>query len=99
MFKKKVIERPRAKRRKRRPRAKRRKRRPRAKKRKRKKKVALANSNGNNHQQRSFERKANLELEILNQGGVLRIDSKYYFGIFFYLRNYFGRDNFSKDIE
>jgi hypothetical protein len=39
------------------------------------------------------ERKANLELEILNQGGVLSIDSKYIFG------NYFGRDNFSKDIE
>jgi hypothetical protein len=29
------------------------------------------------------ERKANLELEILNQGGVLRIDSKYIFKIFF----------------
>jgi hypothetical protein len=29
------------------------------------------------------ERKANLELEILNQGGVLRIDSKYIFRIFF----------------
>jgi hypothetical protein len=39
------------------------------------------------------ERKANLELEILNQGGVLKIDSKYIFG------NYFGRANFSKDIE
>jgi hypothetical protein len=37
------------------------------------------------------ERKANLELEILNQGGVLRIDSKYIFG------NYFGKTNFSKD--
>jgi hypothetical protein len=30
-----------------------------------------------------YERKANLELEILNQVGVLRIDSKYIFGIFF----------------
>jgi hypothetical protein len=39
------------------------------------------------------ERKANLELEILNQGGVMRIDSNYIFG------NYFDRDNFSKDIE
>jgi hypothetical protein len=47
--KKKVIERPRAKRRKRRPRAKR-----------RKKKAALANSNGNNHQQRSLRKKSKL---------------------------------------
>jgi hypothetical protein len=30
------------------------------------------------------ERKANLELEILNQGGVLRIDSKYIFRIFLF---------------
>jgi hypothetical protein len=29
------------------------------------------------------ERKGNLDLEILNQGGVLRIDSKYIFIIFF----------------
>jgi hypothetical protein len=45
------------------------------------------------------ERKAKLELEILNQWGVLRIDSKYTFRIFFYLGNYFGRTNFSKDIK
>jgi hypothetical protein len=45
------------------------------------------------------ERKVKLELEILNQWGVLRIDSKYTFRIFFYLGNYFGRANFSKDIE
>jgi hypothetical protein len=30
------------------------------------------------------ERKANLELAILNQGGVLRIDSKYIFRIFLF---------------
>jgi hypothetical protein len=45
------------------------------------------------------ERKTNLELEILNQGGVLRSDSKYIFRIVFYLKNYFGRANFSKYIE
>jgi hypothetical protein len=80
-----------------RPRAKRRKRRSRAKRGKMRRRLPILMEIIINKE--VYERKTNLELEILNQGGVLRIDSKYIFGIFFYLRNYFGRDNFSKDIE
>jgi hypothetical protein len=74
-----------------RPRVKRRKRRPRAKRRKKMRRLPILMETIINKE--VCERKANLELEILNQGKVLRIDSKYIFG------NYFGRDSFSKDIE
>jgi hypothetical protein len=80
--KKEVIKRPRAKRRKRKPRAKR-----------KKKRWRLPILMETIVTKEVCERKANLELEILNQWGVLRIDSKYIF------RNYFGRVNFSKDIK
>jgi hypothetical protein len=66
--KKEVIKRPRAKRRKMRSRAKRRK--------KRRNLPILMETIVTKG---VCERKANLELEILNQGGVLRIDSKYFF--------------------
>jgi transposase len=72
--KKEVIERPRAKRRKRRSRAKR-----------RKKWRRLPILMKTIVTKEVCERKANLELEILNQGGVLRIDSKYIFRIFFFI--------------
>jgi hypothetical protein len=70
--KKEMIERPRAKRRKRRPRAKR-----------RKKRWRLPILMETIVTKEVCERNGNLELEILNQGGVLRIDSKYIFRIFF----------------
>jgi transposase len=70
--KKEVIERSRAKRRKRRPRAKR-----------RKKRRCLPILMEIIVTKEVCERKANLELEILNQEGVLRINSKYIFRIFF----------------
>jgi hypothetical protein len=83
-----VIERSRAKRKMRRPRVKRRK--------KRRRLPILMESIVTKE---VCERKTNLELEILNQGGVLRSKSKYIFRIFFYLENYFGRANFSRYIE
>jgi gag-polypeptide of LTR copia-type len=64
--KKEIIERPRAKRRKRRPRAKRKKKRRR-----------LPNLMEIITNKEVYEIKTNLELKILNQEGVLRIDSKY----------------------
>jgi hypothetical protein len=71
--KKEVIKRPRAKRRKRRSRAKRRKIRQR-----------LSILMETIVTKEVCERRANLELEILNQWGVLRIDSKYIFKIFLF---------------
>jgi hypothetical protein len=38
------------------------------------KKVALANSNGNNHQQRSLRKKNKFGVRNFESGGVLRID-------------------------
>jgi UTP:GlnB (protein PII) uridylyltransferase len=74
-----------------RSRAKRRKKSSRAKRRKKRRRLPILMEIIINKE--VCERKINLELEILNQRGVLRIDSKYIFG------NYFGRDNFSKNIE
>jgi hypothetical protein len=65
-----------------RPRAKRRKRRSRAKRRKKRRRLSILMETIINKE--VCERKANLELEILNQGGVLRIDSKYIFRIFLF---------------
>jgi hypothetical protein len=76
-IKKEVIKRPRTKRKKRRSRAKRRK--------KRRCWSILMETIIN---KKVYERKANLELEILNQGGVLRIDSKYIFRIFLFRKLY-----------
>jgi hypothetical protein len=76
--KKEVIERRRVKRRKRRPKVKRRK--------KRRRLSILMETIINKE---VYEIKANLELEILNQGGVLRIDSKYFFRIFFLFKKLF----------
>jgi hypothetical protein len=55
--------------------------RPRAKKKKKRRRLLILMETIINKE--ICERKANLELEILNQGGVLRIDSKYFFKIFF----------------
>jgi hypothetical protein len=65
-----------------RPRANRRKRRPRDKRRKKMRRLPILMETIINKE--VCERKANLELEILNQGGVLRIDSKYIFRIFLF---------------
>jgi hypothetical protein len=73
-IKKEVIKRPRAKRRKRRSRAKKRK--------KKRRRLSILMETIINKE--VCERKTNLELEILNQGGVLRIDSKYIFRIFLF---------------
>jgi hypothetical protein len=78
-----------------RPKAKRRKSRPRAKRKKKRWRLSILIETIINKE--VCERKANLELEILNQGGVLRIDSKYIFKIFLFRKLFFSKTNFSKD--